>query len=118
MKNTKRIKKIIEAWSNHGGWQPKSGDEKRFKDMHTVDLFKNMYASKEYDAIFKGTKQFIDRNPLHGYNPGQDEAKYDAGASVKDGPTPSDFRRAVGTGGWAGMRLPEEIDNLLVKGKK
>lgn len=63
---------------------PKSQDEKDFVAKHVVKLFKNIYAEKEYDKLFKGTNiKAIDRTSPenHGYNPGQDEKVYE---SVED----------------------------------
>lgn len=79
----KSLKKIIEAWSNHGGWQPKAGDEQRFKDLHTVKLFDNLYSKPEYDKLFKGSTTYHARVPHHGYDPRDDEAAYDGGASKR-----------------------------------
>lgn len=59
---------------------PKSADEKRFVDKHVIQLIKK-YAGKatEDDNLFKAKNiKKSKRKPHHGYEPGEDEAVYEA----------------------------------------
>lgn len=58
---------------------PKAGDEKRFMEKHVVSVFKNIYSTEEYDALFKGSKiKMVDRpSERHGYNPKTDVDVYE-----------------------------------------
>lgn len=59
-------------------YEPKSPDEKKFKDKHISKLFPNMFADSQYDKLFKGSTAEIDRGKdRHGYNPGEDEKVYE-----------------------------------------
>ena len=59
-------------------YEPKSPDEKKFKDKHISKLFPNMFADSQYDKLFKGSTTEIDRGKdRHGYNPGEDEKVYE-----------------------------------------
>lgn len=91
-----QLKHIIgETW-----FEPKSDDERRFFHKHISVLFKNIYATNEFDNLFKGTNiKVVDRpGTHHGYTVGDDEKVYesveemygsDSEASV-EGPAPSD----------------------------
>jgi len=59
-------------------YEPKSPDEKKFKDKHISKLFPNMFADSQYDKLFKGSTTEIDRGKdRHGYNPSEDEKVYE-----------------------------------------
>lgn len=59
-------------------YEPKSPDEKKFKDKHISKLFPNMFADSQYDKLFKGSTTEVDRGKdRHGYNPGEDEKVYE-----------------------------------------
>ena len=71
MSTLKTIKKLI-----HEVAQPRSPDEKRFKDKHVI--VKTPDANGNKDDVFKATNvQSVDRGLKHGYNPGEDEKVYE-----------------------------------------
>jgi len=69
-------KKALEKPDNKDGYAPKSTDELRFKRKHVSVTTPD--ANKNGDDVFKGTNvKAVDRQPHHGYNPGQDEEIYE-----------------------------------------
>lgn len=57
-------------------YEPKSPDEKRFKDKHVVVKHKD--ANGNGDDLFNAKNiKTVDRKPEHGYNPGEDEKVYE-----------------------------------------
>lgn len=57
-------------------YEPKSPDEKRFKDKHVVVKHKD--ANGNDDNLFNAKNiKTVDRTPEHGYNPGEDEKVYE-----------------------------------------
>ena len=57
-------------------YEPKSPDEKRFKDKHVVVKHKD--ANGNGDDLFNAKNiKTVDREPNHGYNPGEDEKAYE-----------------------------------------
>ena len=69
-------KKALEKPDNKDGYAPKSTDELRFKRKHVHVTEPD--ANKNGDDVFKGTNvKAVDRQPHHGYNPGQDEEVYE-----------------------------------------
>jgi hypothetical protein len=68
----KTLKEILEVY------EPKSPDEKRFKDKHITAKTKDRNGND--DDVFQATNvKKIDRNKEgHGYNPGDDEKVYEA----------------------------------------
>lgn len=57
-------------------YEPKSPDEKRFKDKHVVVKHKD--ANGNNDDLFNAKNiKTVDREPMHGYNPGEDEKVYE-----------------------------------------
>lgn len=57
-------------------YEPKSPDEKRFKDKHVVVKHKD--ANGNDDNLFNAKNiKTVDREPRHGYNPGEDEKVYE-----------------------------------------
>lgn len=57
-------------------YEPKSPDEKRFKDKHVVVKHKD--ANGNGDDLFNAKNiKTVDREPNHGYNPGEDEKVYE-----------------------------------------
>ena len=69
-------KKALEKPDNKDGYAPKSTDELRFKRKHVSVTTPD--ANKNGDDVFKGTNvKAVDRQPHHGYNPGQDEEVYE-----------------------------------------
>ena len=57
-------------------YEPKSPDEKRFKDKHVVVKHKD--ANGNGDDLFNAKNiKTVDREPRHGYNPGEDEKVYE-----------------------------------------
>jgi flavodoxin len=57
-------------------YEPKSPDEKRFKDKHVVVKHKD--ANGNDDDLFNAKNiKTVDREPKHGYNPGEDEKVYE-----------------------------------------
>ena len=68
----KTLKEILQLEVN----EPKSPDEKRFKDKHVVVNHKD--ANGNDDDLFKAKNiKTVDREPRHGYNPGEDEKVYE-----------------------------------------
>lgn len=58
------------------GYTPRSADEKKFVDKHTVN--KTPDANGNKDDVFKATNvKMFDRELEHGYNPGSDEEVYE-----------------------------------------
>jgi len=58
---------------------PRSKDEKRFKDKHITAKSKLDDKATQDDKLFNATNiKTVDRSPEHGYNPGEDEAVYEA----------------------------------------
>jgi hypothetical protein len=68
----KTLKEILEVY------EPKSPDEKRFKDKHIVAKTKDRNGNG--DDVFQATNiKTVDRSKeAHGYNPGEDEKVYEA----------------------------------------
>lgn len=63
-------------------YEPKSPDEKRFKDKHVTVKHKD--ANGNDDDLFNAKNiKTIDRQPRHGYNPGEDEKVYEATMTPK-----------------------------------
>ena len=57
-------------------YEPKSPDEKRFKDKHVV--VKHEDANGNKDDLFNAKNiKTVNREPRHGYNPGEDEKVYE-----------------------------------------
>jgi len=57
-------------------YEPKSPDEKRFKDKHVVVKHKD--ANGNDDNLFNAKNiKTVNRTPDHGYNPGEDEKVYE-----------------------------------------
>lgn len=75
----KTFKKILSEVA-----QPKSAEEKRFKDQHTIELIKHPVA---LDSQFTGEIEGLTKkkNPAD-YAPGQDETEYDKAYAVKNKP--------------------------------
>lgn len=68
----KTLKEILQLEVN----EPKSPDEKRFKDKHVVVNHKD--ANGNDDDLFKAKNiKTVDRELRHGYNPGEDEKVYE-----------------------------------------
>lgn len=68
----KTLKQVLEVY------EPKSADEKKFKDKHVVAKTSDVNGNK--DDVFKATNiKPVDRyKEAHGYNPGEDEKVYEA----------------------------------------
>jgi hypothetical protein len=86
----KLLKNILETYP------PRSRDEKLFVDQHKVDKIKNKGVGTEDDKLFNATniKQVSRRADRHGYEPGEDLDKYDAGRATAPGTMKS--QRGVG----------------------
>jgi hypothetical protein len=64
-------------------YEPKSPDEKRFKDKHVVVKHKD--ANGNDDDLFNAKNiKTVDREPKHGYNPGEDEKVYESNAEYDE----------------------------------
>jgi hypothetical protein len=64
-------------------YEPKSPDEKRFKDKHVVVKHKD--ANGNDDDLFNAKNiKTVDREPKHGYNPGEDEKVYEEVEQVEE----------------------------------
>lgn len=64
--------------------EPKSAEERRFKDMHTIELIKHPVAP---DHVFTGEIEGIENGArLADQMPGEDEMNYDQAYDVKDEP--------------------------------
>jgi len=64
-------------------YEPKSADEKKFKDKH-VTVKHKLDAPSNDDKLFQATNiKAVSREDEHGYNPGNDAKVYEA-VSVKD----------------------------------
>lgn len=64
-------------------YEPKSPDEKRFKDKHVVVKHKD--ANGNGDDLFNAKNiKTVDRKPEHGYNPGEDEKVYESNAEYDE----------------------------------
>ena len=64
-------------------YEPKSPDEKRFKDKHVVVKHKD--ANGNDDDLFNAKNiKTVDREPRHGYNPGEDEKVYESNAEYDE----------------------------------
>ena len=74
----KKLKDIVQ------GYEPRSADEKRFKDKHVIK--KTPDANKNGDDVFNATNvKTIDRpSEKHGYNPGQDAKVYEETMTASD----------------------------------
>lgn len=74
----KTLRKVLEVY------EPKSADEKKFKDKHVVA--KHADANGNKDDVFKATNvKTVDRyKEAHGYNPGQDEKVYEEVESLDE----------------------------------
>ena len=74
----KTLKEILEVY------EPKSPDEKRFKDKHITAKTKDRNGNG--DDVFQATNvKAVDRNKEgHGYNPGDDEKVYEATMTAAD----------------------------------
>jgi hypothetical protein len=58
------------------GYTPRSADEKKFVDKHTVNKVEDANGNK--DDVFQATNvKMFDREIEHGYNPGSDEEVYE-----------------------------------------
>lgn len=69
-------KKALEKPDDKNGYAPKSTDELRFVRKH-VRVTKPD-ANGNGDDVFKGTNiKSVERQPNHGYNPGEDEEVYE-----------------------------------------
>lgn len=81
---SKTLKKFLEVY------EPKAGDEKKFKDKHVTVKTKD--ANGNGDDVFQATNvKMADRQKeAHGYNPGKDEAVYEEVESLEE----MDFRTA------------------------
>jgi hypothetical protein len=77
----KLLKNILETYP------PRSRDEKLFVDQHKVDKIKNKGVGTEDDKLFNASniKQVSRRADRHGYEPGEDLDKYDAGRATAPG---------------------------------
>ena len=75
MKNEKLLS-ILE------GYKAKSGDEQNFMDKHTENM--SIMDGPGYAEIRKATDavSYINRDPMKGYNPGQDEEVYEEYADL------------------------------------
>ena len=75
MKNEKLLS-ILE------GYKAKSGDEQNFMDKHTENM--SIMDGPGYAEIRKATDavSYINRDPVKGYNPGQDEEVYEEYADL------------------------------------
>jgi len=72
----KTIKDIIELY------KPKSADEDRFVKKHVIKKTEDANGNK--DDLFNGSKiKPINREPNHGYNPGEDEKVYESYSDPK-----------------------------------
>ena len=69
----KTLKQMLEVYD------PKPGDEKKFKEKHVAVKHKNLAGkSTEDDQLFQATNvKTVNREPTHGYNPGNDEKVYE-----------------------------------------
>jgi hypothetical protein len=75
----KTFKKILSEVA-----QPKSAEEKRFKDQHTIELIKHPVA---LDSQFTGEIEGLTKKKnLADVTPGEDETKYDQAYAVKNKP--------------------------------
>lgn len=69
----KTLKEILQVEV----YEPKSPDEKRFKDKHVVVKHKD--ANGNDDNLFNAKNiKTVNRTPEHGYNPGEDEKVYES----------------------------------------
>lgn len=95
-----------------------SSDERRFvKKLIDDEMFKNMYSDSEYDPVFKGTNvRPIDRSKdRHGYNPGEDAAKYESVEYIFDQQLEEKLQVSDGAGKW--IRDFQASDNPKFAGK-
>ena len=76
----KTLKQMLEVYD------PKPGDEKKFKEKHVAVKHKNLAGkSTEDDQLFQATNvKTVNREPTHGYNPGNDEKVYEE-TSIEEG---------------------------------
>lgn len=77
----KLLKDILETYA------PRSKDEKQFYNMHKVEVIKNKSPATMDDKLFNATniKQAGRKPDRHGYEPGEDLDKYDAGRATVPG---------------------------------
>ena len=69
----KTLKNMLDTFA------PRSKDEKRFKDKHITTKSKLDDKGTQDDKLFNATNiKTVDREPEHGYNPGNDESVYEA----------------------------------------
>ena len=69
----KTLKTMLDTFA------PRSKDEKRFKDKHITAKSKLDDKATQDDKLFNASNiKTVDRSPEHGYNPGDDEAVYEA----------------------------------------
>lgn len=74
MKTLNEIRSAIK--NTTPGLNIKSADEKRFADKHVIQ--KTSDANGNGDDVFNATNvKGVDRQPKHGYNPGEDEKVYE-----------------------------------------
>lgn len=70
------LKELRVKLSSKDGYAPKSGDEKRFRDKHTVKVTADRNGNG--DEVFKASKvKAFDRKPQHGYNVDKDQEVYE-----------------------------------------
>ena len=73
----KTLNKILEVYA------PKSKDEKKFMDKHITVNNKLDDRGTQDDKLFKGTNiNTVNRETMHGYNPGNDEKVYEEMSKV------------------------------------
>lgn len=73
----KTLNKILEVYA------PKSKDEKKFMDKHVTVNNKLDDRGTQDDKLFKGTNiKTVNRETMHGYNPGNDEKVYEEMSKV------------------------------------
>lgn len=77
----KLLKNILETYA------PRSKDEKEFYNMHKIEVIKNKSPATMDDKLFNATniKQAGRKPDRHGYEPGEDLDKYDAGRATVPG---------------------------------
>ncbi len=69
-------KKVLEKPDEKDGYAPKNPNELRFVRKHVRVITPD--ANGNGDDVFKGTNvKSVERQPNHGYNPGQDEKVYE-----------------------------------------
>jgi len=75
------LRNILETYA------PRSKDEKQFYNMHKVQVIKNLSEPTKDDKLFNATNiKTTSRKPdKHGYEPGEDLGKYDAGRATVPG---------------------------------